>query len=153
MRCPTLVVHVERDAVTPLAEGRLLASLIADACFVQLDSDNHILLGDEPAWPRFLAEMREFLRAGGERAAPMPPAGKLPADLTPRERATLQLIARGLSNERIADELSLSEKTVRNYVSHILDKLGVATRAEAIVLARESGYGRGPPPAGRDIRP
>jgi len=153
VRAPTLVVHVERDAVTPAAEGRLLASLIADARFVQLDSDNHILLGDEPAWPRFLAEMRDFLRPGGERAAPMPAPGKLPADLTQRERATLELIARGLSNERIAEELSLSEKTVRNYVSRILDKLGVATRPEAIVLARESGYGRGPSPAGRDIRP
>ena len=153
IRCPTLVVHVERDAVTPVAEGRLLASLIVDACFVQLDSDNHILLGDEPAWPRFLAEMRDFLRLGGERAAPMPAPGKLPPDLTRRERATLELIARGLSNGRIADELSLREKTVRNYVSRILDKLGVATRPEAIVLARESGYGRGPSPAGRDMRP
>jgi hypothetical protein len=53
----------------------------------------------------------------------------------------------------IANELSLSEKTVRNYVSRILDELGVATRPEAIVLAREAGYGRGPSPAGRDIRP
>jgi DNA-binding NarL/FixJ family response regulator len=44
-------------------------------------------------------------------------------------------------------------KTVRNYVSRILDELGVATRPEAIVLAREAGYGRGPSPAGRDIRP
>ena len=152
VRCPTLVMHVERDAVTPAAEGRLLASVIADARFVQLDSDNHILLGDEPAWPHFLAEMRGFLRPGRERAAPMPVPGNLPA-LTQRERATLELIARGFGNERIADELSLSEKTVRNYVSRILDKLGVATRPEAIVLARESGYGRGPSPAGRDIRP
>ena len=68
-------------------------------------------------------------------------------------KGVADLIARGLSNERIADELSLSEKTVRNYVSRIFDKLGVATRPEAIVLARESGYGRGPSPAGRDIRP
>jgi pimeloyl-ACP methyl ester carboxylesterase/DNA-binding CsgD family transcriptional regulator len=152
VRCPTLVMHVERDAVTPAAEGQLLASLIADARFVQLDSDNHILLGDEPAWPRFLAEMRDFLRPGVERAAPMPAPGRLPTDLTQRERATLELIARGLSNERIAHELSLSEKTVRNYVSRILDKLGVATRSEAIVLARESGYGRGSAST-RDSRP
>src|SRR6185295_5920541 len=114
---------------------------------------NHILLGDEPAWPRFLAEMRDFLRPGGERAQPMPLPGKLPTDLTQRERATLELIARGFGNERIADELSLSEKTVRNYVSRILDKLGVSTRPEAIVLARESGYGRSASAPGRDIRP
>jgi pimeloyl-ACP methyl ester carboxylesterase/DNA-binding CsgD family transcriptional regulator len=155
VRCPVLVVHVERDAVAPAAEGRLLASLLADARFVQLDSDNHILLGDEPAWERFLAEMRAFLCRGRERVVPAPGEGKLSVvtGLTRRERATLDLIARGLSNERIASELSLSEKTVRNYVSRILDKLGVATRAEAIVLARESGYGRGAPLAERDIRP
>jgi pimeloyl-ACP methyl ester carboxylesterase/DNA-binding CsgD family transcriptional regulator len=157
VRCPMLVVHVERDAVAPAVEGRLLASLLADARFVQLDSDNHILLGDEPAWARFLAEMRAFLHRGGEPAVPVPAEGELNdrhvTSLTRRERATLELIARGLSNERIASELSLSEKTVRNYVSRILDKLGVASRAEAIVLARESGYGRGASPANRDVRP
>lgn len=59
--------------------------------------------------------------------------------LTEREREILQLIARGRSNTDIAHELSLSPKTVYNYVSNILSKLQVADRAQAIIRAREAG--------------
>ena len=59
--------------------------------------------------------------------------------LTEREREILQLIARGQSNADIARELSLSSKTVYNYVSNILSKLQVADRAQAIIRAREAG--------------
>jgi DNA-binding NarL/FixJ family response regulator len=59
--------------------------------------------------------------------------------LTDREREILQLIARGRSNADIARELSLSPKTVYNYVSNILTKLQVADRAQAIIRAREAG--------------
>jgi DNA-binding NarL/FixJ family response regulator len=59
--------------------------------------------------------------------------------LTEREREILQLIARGQSNANIARELSLSPKTVYNYVSNILSKLQVADRAQAIIRAREAG--------------
>ena len=59
--------------------------------------------------------------------------------LTEREREILQLIARGKSNADIARELSLSPKTVYNYVSNILSKLQVADRAQAIIRAREAG--------------
>ena len=59
--------------------------------------------------------------------------------LTEREREILQLIARGRSNADIARELSLSPKTVYNYVSNILSKLQVADRAQAIIRAREAG--------------
>lgn len=59
--------------------------------------------------------------------------------LTEREREILQLIARGQSNADIARELSLSGKTVYNYVSNILSKLQVADRAQAIIRAREAG--------------
>lgn len=59
--------------------------------------------------------------------------------LTEREREILQLIARGQSNSDIARELSLSSKTVYNYVSNILSKLQVADRAQAIIRAREAG--------------
>jgi DNA-binding NarL/FixJ family response regulator len=59
--------------------------------------------------------------------------------LTEREREILQLIARGQSNADIVHELSLSPKTVYNYVSNILSKLQVADRAQAIIRAREAG--------------
>ena len=58
------------------------------------------------------------------------------AALTPAEREVLRLVALGLDNPAIAQQLQKSEKTVRNQVSSIFDKLGVRTRAEAIVHVR-----------------
>ncbi|HYG94150.1 MAG TPA: response regulator transcription factor [Nocardioides sp.] len=63
-------------------------------------------------------------------------------ELSERERAVLQLVAAGRSNDDIAAELYVSNKTVRNTVSGIYAKLGVSGRADAIVKAREAGYGR-----------
>ena len=53
MRTPTLVLHARDDEVIPIAEGRILASGIPGAEFVELDSRNHVLLEHEPAWARF----------------------------------------------------------------------------------------------------
>jgi DNA-binding NarL/FixJ family response regulator len=63
-------------------------------------------------------------------------------ELTEREHEVLELIARGNSNSMIAEQLIISPKTVRNLVSSILSKLQVASRAEAIVRAREAGLGQ-----------
>jgi RNA polymerase sigma factor (sigma-70 family) len=60
--------------------------------------------------------------------------------LSPREREVLELITEGLGNAEIAERLSISEKTVRNHVSHLFDKLGVWTRAQAIVFAHDHGF-------------
>lgn len=65
--------------------------------------------------------------------------------LSDREREVLAAVADGIDNRAIAGQLYLSEKTVRNYVSNILTKLDAATRAEAIVLARDAGLGTGAP--------
>ncbi|WP_433063884.1 response regulator [Dactylosporangium sp. CS-033363] len=71
-----------------------------------------------------------------------PPAERDPfPQLTPREREILGLVARGLANTAIAARLGVAVKTVGNAVSAILVKLRVATRAEAIVRAREGGLG------------
>jgi DNA-binding NarL/FixJ family response regulator len=64
------------------------------------------------------------------------------AELTERELEILNLIAQGHNNMVIANKLSLSIKTVQNYVSSILTKLQVADRAQAIVRAREAGFGK-----------
>ena len=64
------------------------------------------------------------------------------ATLTPREREILELVARGMDNTQIAAWYELSEKTVRNNVSRIFDKLGVEHRGQAIVLARQAGLGQ-----------
>jgi DNA-binding NarL/FixJ family response regulator len=60
--------------------------------------------------------------------------------LSPREREVLTLIKEGLGNAQIAARLSISEKTVRNHVSNLFDKLGVWTRAQAIVFAIDRGF-------------
>jgi len=73
---------------------------------------------------------------------PPAPTGPTPfPQLTARELDVLDAVARGADNATIARTLHLSEKTVRNYVSLVLTKIHVATRAEAIVVAREAGLG------------
>ncbi|MBC8162275.1 MAG: response regulator transcription factor [Roseiflexaceae bacterium] len=68
-----------------------------------------------------------------------PPAVPAFAELTARERDILVLLARGLTNSAIAEQLSLSTKTVRNRVSDIFSKLHVHGRTEAIIKARDAG--------------
>jgi DNA-binding NarL/FixJ family response regulator len=72
------------------------------------------------------------------------PGREMFPQLSEREREVLDLVARGLDNRRIARELFLSEKTVRNHVSTLLGKLDVADRAEAIARARRAGLGQEP---------
>lgn len=62
---PTLVLHAKNDHVIPISAGRELAAGIPGAKFVELDSQNHVLLDHEPAWPQFLALVRSFFAGGG----------------------------------------------------------------------------------------
>jgi DNA-binding NarL/FixJ family response regulator len=77
---------------------------------------------------------RDRRRSGGARGL---------SQLTDREREVLVLIAQGRSNKRIAFELGISEKTVKNHVGHVLAKLGVSDRTQAAVLAVQEGVGTG----------
>ena len=133
--CPTIVLHASRDVRVPFDEGRLIASLIPGARFVPLESDNHLLLESEPAWQRWLEEVRAFLPVAADTTDPAF------VRLTPRERELVELIAQGRDNAQIAAHLSLSEKTVRNHITSIFDKLEVEGRSQAIVLARQAGFG------------
>jgi DNA-binding NarL/FixJ family response regulator len=133
VRTPTLVVHARNDVICPVEEGQLLAAGIQGAEFVELDSRNHVLLEHEPAWQRFQDAVLSFVD--------MPAASNAAfAALSTRERQVLALMAEGLSNVDIAERLAISEKTVRNHASNIFDKLGVWSRAQAIVFARDHGY-------------
>ena len=62
-------------------------------------------------------------------------------ELTPRELEVLGLIAQGANNSQIAEELVISDKTVRNHITSVFSKLQVADRAQAIIKAREAGLG------------
>jgi pimeloyl-ACP methyl ester carboxylesterase/DNA-binding CsgD family transcriptional regulator len=136
VRTPTLVLHSRDDGVVSISEGHILAAAIPGAQFVELDSKNHILQEHEPAWGRFREAVLDFLGVGGAAMG----EDKAFANLSPREREVLALITEGLGNAEIAERLSISEKTVRNHVSNVFDKLGVWTRAQAIVLALDRGF-------------
>ncbi|MDZ7643370.1 MAG: alpha/beta fold hydrolase [Woeseiaceae bacterium] len=131
---PTLVLHGTGDEVVPASEGRRLAAGIPGASFVPLDSRNHVLLADEPAWQDFKDAVLEFTGLAGT-------GGEADIDaLTARERDVFRLLCAGSANARIAGDLGIAEKTVRNHVSRIYEKLGVRSRAEALVMARRKNY-------------
>jgi pimeloyl-ACP methyl ester carboxylesterase/DNA-binding CsgD family transcriptional regulator len=138
IQVPTLVVHSRDDEVCPVSEAQRLAAGIPGAQFVELDSRNHILLEDEPAWARFQEAVLDFMGLAPSPAA----SGEDPAftRLTAREREVLVLITEGLANADIGERLGISEKTVRNHISNVFDKLGVWSRAQAIVFARDRGF-------------
>jgi pimeloyl-ACP methyl ester carboxylesterase/DNA-binding CsgD family transcriptional regulator len=135
VRVPTLVIHAREDNVIPVFEGRLLASSIPDAQFVEVPSKNHVLLEHEPAWQRFQEAVLDFCGQGVAAGGADPFAA-----LSPREREVLQLITEGFANAQIGERLEISEKTVRNHVSSIYDKLGVWSRAQAMVFARDHRF-------------
>lgn len=140
LRCPALVLHARQDALIPFEEGRLIASLVPGAQFVPLDTRNHVLLEHEPSWPQFATILDAFLSA-----PPAPTADcelECLSPLTARENEVLEFLAQGHDNETIAARLGISAKTVRNQVSIIFSKLGVNSRAQAIVRARDAGFGR-----------
>ncbi len=137
VRCPTLVLQSRDDRRVPFDEVRLLAMQIPGATLVTLDSSNHPLLEDEAGWAIAREAIEQFLPGVGTVLD-----GSPLASLTPRLRELPELLAQGRDNAQIAAVMGLSEKTVRNQVSMLLDRLGVASRSMAIVMAREQGLGQ-----------
>jgi pimeloyl-ACP methyl ester carboxylesterase/DNA-binding CsgD family transcriptional regulator len=125
---PTLVLASLGDRMNPFVYSRFLAAQIPGAKLVALESENHIVLEDEPAWPVFLREVTEFL--GAERAAP---SGDPTADprrvLSARELEVLALAAQGRDNAAIAADLTLSVRTVERHLQNIYEKLGLSGKS------------------------
>ena len=95
-----------------------------------------VAAGDALLAPSITRRLVERYAAGGNRARPS--TGSL-ARLTARETDVLELLARGMSNAEIAAALVVSETTVKSHVAAILAKNGLHSRAQAVVLAYESG--------------
>lgn len=136
LRAPTLVLHALGDRLNNFAHGRHLASSIRGARLVPLESQNHILLHDEPAWAVFVEEVERFLVAD----RPAPAATQVPsatAVLSGRELEVLTLAADGRDNNDIARALSLSVRTVERHLQNIYLKLEIQGRsARAAAVAR-----------------
>jgi DNA-binding CsgD family transcriptional regulator len=128
---PTIVFHSRDDARVPFDQGRRMAALIPHARFIPLQSKNHILLEQEPAWDVFREEFRRFVSEKPPAVAQVASIGRLSA----REREVLALVARGRTDREIAVALSLSARTVSNHVQNILHKLDAPNRAAAAALA------------------
>lgn len=139
VRAPTLVFHSRGDSIIPFEQGRSAAGLIPGARFVPIESRNHVLLATEPAWQQLVQALDDFLPASSEAAGIRE---SVLSELSAREHQVLELVAQGLDNATIGARLHISERTARNHVSAILAKLGVNTRAQAIVRAREAGFGQ-----------
>jgi len=124
------------EALKAGAGGFLLKDAPADQLLagIRVVAAGEALLA--PAVTRRLIE--EFAR----RPAPPPEGPPELAELTPRERQILALIARGLSNSEIAADLVLAESTIKSHVGSIFMKLGLRDRVQAVVLAYETGLVR-----------
>jgi two-component system, NarL family, response regulator DevR len=130
--CLILTSYDDHDAV--------LASVLAGASGYVLkevrtsglvDAIRQAALGRSLIDPGVVAQVMDRLRTGS-------PTDKLLATLTQREREVLGLIADGLSNRQIGEHMSLAEKTVKNYVSTLLGKLGMERRTQAAVFGADA---------------
>jgi pimeloyl-ACP methyl ester carboxylesterase/DNA-binding CsgD family transcriptional regulator len=130
---PTLILQALDDRATVFANAVEVADLIPGARLVPLESRNHILLADEPAWSTFLDQVRAFLEP--ERRVFRTTAGSTVEALTRRELDVLREAAEGRSNQEIGHVLGLSARTIERHLSNAYGKLGVtgkAARAAAV---------------------
>jgi DNA-binding NarL/FixJ family response regulator len=120
------------DALQAGASGFLLKDVRAETLF---DAVRVVAAGDALLAPRVTRRLiAEFARLRPRQVRP-----ESLTELTPRETEILGLVAEGLSNHEIASRLVLSDETVKTHVSHVLRKLGLRDRAQAVVVAYESG--------------
>ena len=137
---PTLVLQALGDRSTTFDNAVSVSSLIEGARLVPLQSRNHILLADEPAWSVFIDEVSAFLEPERRAIRERSPDRAAEA-LSPRELDVLRLAVEGRTNDEIAAALTLSVRTVERHLSNIYAKLGLGGRAAR--AAAVAGYLRG----------
>jgi two-component system response regulator DevR len=122
------------DAVLAGASGYVLKQIRSSNL---LDAVRQVAAGQSLLDPSVTAKVLERLRRGPEEDARL-------RDLTDQERRILALLAEGKTNRQIGEEMYLAEKTVKNYVSNLLAKMGMSRRTEAAVYAARLAERRGP---------
>ncbi len=131
---PTLILHSVGDQMNEFEKSRMLASGIPDARLVPLESGNHIVLEDEPAWRVFVDEVARFMAADG---GPVTESAPLETLLSPRELEVVRLAGDGLDNDAIAAALTLSVRTVERHLQNAYAKLDLTGRnARTAAVAR-----------------
>jgi len=139
---PTLIMHAVGDHSMTFENATKVAAILPDARIVPLDSQNHILLGGEPAWARFIEEVRGFLEPDRRAAAAAGQDHLRLEALSERELEILRLAADGRPNADIAATLGLSIRTVERHLSNAYGKLGVtgaAARTAAVAELLRAG--------------
>ena len=135
MPAPTWLAHTEYESARMLqARGR------------EGDADRATSMLDEASSLAERIGMTALRARIGRLGAPLVQAGLLPDGLSPREGDILRLVARGLSNRQIADELSISAHTAANHIRSILRKTSCANRTEAATYAHRQGLADAPDP-------
>jgi two-component system, NarL family, response regulator LiaR len=128
VRVIALTSFLDDDKLFPAVRAGAAGYLLKDVEPAELvKAIRTVHAGEGLVHPAVAARLMEEVAAGGGREAP--------ENLTPREREIVGLIARGLSNKRIALELGISEKTVKTHVSSILGKLGLTDRTQVALHA------------------
>jgi pimeloyl-ACP methyl ester carboxylesterase/DNA-binding CsgD family transcriptional regulator len=134
VRAPTVVVHRRGDRAIPYSLGRELAAGITTATLIPLDGTAHF------AWAGDSSSVTRAMRSALAPATPAPRAEAEPnALLSTREREVLALVASGLSDQEIAQQLVLSPHTVHRHVANIRHKLGRSSRTAAVAEAARLG--------------
>ena len=134
------------ESIKAGANGYLLKNIRPEQLFEDLRG---VMRGEAPIAPGIASKLLDALRTGGIPArggsvqAPAPDS-----TLTRRESEILQLVASGMSNKEIANELTITEGTVKNHVHNALEKLHLTNRVQAAAYAVRQGYANQEPPRG-----
>jgi two-component system nitrate/nitrite response regulator NarL len=131
------------ESIKAGANGYLLKNVRPEQLFEDMRG---VMRGEAPIAPAVASKLLEALRTGGIPARGHATPAPQDTILTRRESEILQLVANGLSNKEIANELTITEGTVKNHVHNALEKLHLTNRVQAAAYAVRQGYNTPEPP-------